>query len=210
MFFIISFTFCNKEYISNWGSYLIENNSLNISDDEIVPIINQHINNINSLFGSVPKSFFKIIIKSDNVKYSNTFNWSLGITQGNQIIIKDPSISHIKKDRFYYDKKFLGSMSGRPLRILSEYLGPLNTLQRNKIKDTIVFFGSARLKVDNEYYQKSKDLAYKLTKWNLKNFHFVEPAMHLLETSLRALIRRASRETAENDHVSTLRQSKVP
>ena len=35
------------------------------------------------------------------------------------------------KDRFYYDKKFLGSMTGRPLRILSEYLGPLNTLQKN-------------------------------------------------------------------------------
>ena len=74
------------------------------------------------------------------------------------------------KDRFYNDKNFLGSMSGRPLRILSEYLGPLSTLKRNKIRDTIVFFGSARVKSKSDYYRKAKDLAYKLTKWNMKNF----------------------------------------
>ena len=74
------------------------------------------------------------------------------------------------KDRFYYDEKFLGSMSGRPLRILSEYLGPLSTLQRNKVKDTIVFFGSARFNEKNIYYQKAKDLAFKLTKWNMENY----------------------------------------
>ena len=101
IFFIISHTFCNDKYISNWGSYSIENNSLNITNNEIIPIINKHIDNINSLFGSAPKSSFKIIIKSDNAKYSNTFNWSLGITQGNKIIIKDPSVSHIKRERFY-------------------------------------------------------------------------------------------------------------
>ena len=76
----------------------------------------------------------------------------------------------MEKDRFYYDEKFLGSMSGRPLRILSEYLGPLSTLQRNKIRDTIVFFGSARLNEQNKYYQKTRDLAYKLTKWAMENY----------------------------------------
>ena len=76
----------------------------------------------------------------------------------------------MEKDRFYYDEKFLGSMSGRPLRILSEYLGPLSTLQRNQIRDTIVFFGSARLKEQNKYYQKTRDLAYKLTKWTMENY----------------------------------------
>ena len=43
-------------------------------------------------------------------------------------------------DRFYNDKKFLGSKAGRPIRILSEYLAPLNAIQRNKIKNTIVFY----------------------------------------------------------------------
>ena len=74
------------------------------------------------------------------------------------------------KNRFYYSERFLGSMGGRPIRILSEYLGPLSTLQRNNIKDTIVFFGSARAKPKSEYYQKAKDLSFKLTKWNKKNF----------------------------------------
>ena len=74
------------------------------------------------------------------------------------------------KDRFYNDKKFLGSMSGRPLRILSEYLGPLSTLQRNNVRDTIVFFGSARAKSQSDYYRKARDLAFKFTKWNIKNF----------------------------------------
>ena len=74
------------------------------------------------------------------------------------------------KDRFYYDKKFLGGMGGRPLRILCEYLGPLNSLQKNNIRDTIVFFGSARLMDGNEYYQKARELSFKLTKWNLANF----------------------------------------
>ena len=76
----------------------------------------------------------------------------------------------IEKDRFYYDENFLGSMSGRPIRILSEYLGPLSTLQRNKVKDTIVFFGSARFKPKSEYYTKAKDLAYKFTKWNMEKY----------------------------------------
>ena len=79
------------------------------------------------------------------------------------------------KNRFYNDEKFLGSMSGRPLRIMSEYLGPLSTIQRNKIKDTIVFFGSARAKnkqegTMNNYYQKARDLSFMLTKWNRKNY----------------------------------------
>ena len=76
----------------------------------------------------------------------------------------------MNKNRFYNDKKFLGSMHGRPLRILSEYLGPLISLQKNKITDTIVFFGSARMISKSDYYKKARDLAYKLTKWNMKSF----------------------------------------
>ena len=78
--------------------------------------------------------------------------------------------------RFYNDKKFLGSKAGRPLRILSEYSGPLSAIQRNKVKNTIVFFGSARIKDNkdteiNKYYQKAKKLSYKITKWNMRNYN---------------------------------------
>ena len=77
--------------------------------------------------------------------------------------------------RFYKDKKFLGSKAGRPIRILSEYLAPLSAIQRNNVKDTIVFFGSARIQDNqnseiNKYYQKAKKLSFKLTKWNINNY----------------------------------------
>jgi uncharacterized protein (TIGR00730 family) len=39
---------------------------------------------------------------------------------------------------------FLNSRNARVLRILAEYLEPLNRFRRHKVKDTIVFFGSAR------------------------------------------------------------------
>ena len=76
----------------------------------------------------------------------------------------------MEKNRFYNDRKFLGSMSGRPLRILSEYLGPLSDFERNNVKDTVVFFGSARLKENNKYYKQAQSLAMKITKWNLEKF----------------------------------------
>jgi uncharacterized protein (TIGR00730 family) len=81
----------------------------------------------------------------------------------------------MEKSRFYYDKKFLGAKAGRPLRILSEYLAPLNAIQRNNVKDTIVFYGSARIQDNqnseiNKYYQKAEELSYKLTKWNMNKY----------------------------------------
>src|SRR6266850_927885 len=45
----------------------------------------------------------------------------------------------------YLDTQFLESEEGRPLRILSEYLEPLRRFKDQKIQDTVVFFGSARV-----------------------------------------------------------------
>jgi uncharacterized protein (TIGR00730 family) len=44
----------------------------------------------------------------------------------------------------YENKKFLNGPDGRILRILAEYQEPLSKFRREKIQDTIVFFGSAR------------------------------------------------------------------
>ena len=44
----------------------------------------------------------------------------------------------------YENKKFLDGPDGRILRILSEYQEPLSRFRRERIQDTIVFFGSAR------------------------------------------------------------------
>lgn len=48
----------------------------------------------------------------------------------------------------YRNEVFLDSPEGRPLRILAEYLEPLERFRREQVHDTIVFFGSARLRQD--------------------------------------------------------------
>ncbi len=45
----------------------------------------------------------------------------------------------------YVNDQFLKSADGRPLRLLAEYLEPLRRLRRAQIKDTVVFYGSARI-----------------------------------------------------------------
>jgi uncharacterized protein (TIGR00730 family) len=69
----------------------------------------------------------------------------------------------------YQDAAFLESEAARPLRILSEYLGPLETFRRERIRDTIVFFGSARVRPDGplgRYYEDARTLARLVTSWS--------------------------------------------
>src|SRR5512147_1192421 len=44
----------------------------------------------------------------------------------------------------YENPKFLNSADGRILRIMAEYQEPLARFRRERIQDTVVFFGSAR------------------------------------------------------------------
>jgi uncharacterized protein (TIGR00730 family) len=45
----------------------------------------------------------------------------------------------------YLDREFLESTDGRAIRILAEYLEPCRRFKDQKIQDTVVFFGSARV-----------------------------------------------------------------
>src|SRR3989442_8449242 len=45
----------------------------------------------------------------------------------------------------YLYPEFLESAEARPIRILAEYLEPLRRFKDQKIQDTVVFFGSARV-----------------------------------------------------------------
>ncbi len=68
----------------------------------------------------------------------------------------------------YREEAFLQSADSRPLRLLSEYLWPLSHFQEEKIQDTIVFFGSARIKEDGplgRYYGEARQLAGMVTTW---------------------------------------------
>jgi uncharacterized protein (TIGR00730 family) len=69
----------------------------------------------------------------------------------------------------YEHREFLESESARPLRILAEYLEPLERFQRAGVRDTIVFFGSARLRPEGSlgsYYQAARELARLITLWS--------------------------------------------
>jgi uncharacterized protein (TIGR00730 family) len=69
----------------------------------------------------------------------------------------------------YRDEAFLESAAARPLRILAEYLAPLDAFTRERIHDTIVFFGSARLRTDGHLghdYDLARELARLVTEWS--------------------------------------------
>ena len=69
----------------------------------------------------------------------------------------------------YKNEEFLDSPAARSLRILSEYLEPLDHFRRERIRDTIVFFGSARIAEDGplgKYYRDARELARRLTEWS--------------------------------------------
>ncbi|HXE91613.1 MAG TPA: TIGR00730 family Rossman fold protein [Terriglobales bacterium] len=55
-----------------------------------------------------------------------------------------PRSSHDPVPVAYLNPAFLESADGRAIRILAEYLEPLARFRRQRIQDTVVFFGSAR------------------------------------------------------------------
>ncbi len=96
-------------------------------------------------------------------------------------------------EKAYSNTDFLNSRDGRPLRVLAEYLEPKSRLEWHQLRDTIVFFGSARIlseetaeerraTADNgngaeqdklnmqvhlaRYYEASRELAKRLTEWS--------------------------------------------
>ena len=74
-------------------------------------------------------------------------------------------------EEYYRDPEFLESLEGRTLRILSEYLGPMSTLDKAKVNSTILFLGSAKADPTlsdspfYKYYWEAEELAYLLARW---------------------------------------------
>ncbi len=99
----------------------------------------------------------------------------------------------------YLNTRFIEGRHGRPLRILSEYIEPEARFEKFEVSDTIVFYGSARIKSREEaeqllaeaqenggdiaeaeqmlemsrYYEESRELASRLTEWS-KNLEGTE------------------------------------
>jgi uncharacterized protein (TIGR00730 family) len=69
----------------------------------------------------------------------------------------------------YENTEFLEGDEARPLRILAEYLEPLERFRRSGIHDTIVFFGSARVQPGSplgRYYEDAREIARRITLWS--------------------------------------------
>jgi uncharacterized protein (TIGR00730 family) len=79
----------------------------------------------------------------------------------------------------YRNDLFLDSPDGRLLRIISEYQEPLARFRRERIEDTVVFFGSARFRSREEiaagdhgndetagYYEAARQLARLVAEWS--------------------------------------------
>lgn len=77
--------------------------------------------------------------------------------------------NHPKKA--YKNLDFIKSDDARTIRILSEYLEPERRLKHQKVNNTVLFFGSARIDPDDEsaplykYYWEAEELGYLLAKW---------------------------------------------
>jgi uncharacterized protein (TIGR00730 family) len=56
-----------------------------------------------------------------------------------------PRRKHKEIDPPYRDPLFMESLPARPVRIMTEYIDPLERLRHEKVGDTIVIFGSARI-----------------------------------------------------------------
>src|ERR1700688_1718929 len=70
----------------------------------------------------------------------------------------------------YLNPEFLTTPDARGLRILSEFLEPLAHFRRERVRDTVVFFGSARIEESNSplsrYYHEARILGRMITEWS--------------------------------------------
>ncbi len=83
--------------------------------------------------------------------------------------VPDPIVPNHRTPVAYKNEEFVDSPDARALRILSEYLQPLSHFRDEKIQDTIVFFGSARIEESGSmgrYYKEARELARLLTVWS--------------------------------------------
>jgi uncharacterized protein (TIGR00730 family) len=83
--------------------------------------------------------------------------------------MKEPSPVDHRRPVAYKNERFLDSPDARAIRILAEYLEPYSHFRREKVRDTIVFFGSARSEAQGllgDYYDEARELARMVTEWS--------------------------------------------
>ena len=83
--------------------------------------------------------------------------------------MKEPEAREPGRPVAYRNSRFLDSPDARTIRILSEYLEPYAHFRRERVRDTVVFFGSARITETGplaNYYHEARQLARLVTEWS--------------------------------------------
>lgn len=107
----------------------------------------------------------------------------------------------LKAPKAYKNPGFLGSKDARPLRILSEFLEPLSRFTYFNVKDTIVFFGSARIRPRKEAMKNLRALARNGTG---KKLHTKQYQQDLLEAEIAVEMSRYYEDAAELSRMITV------
>src|SRR5436190_5449882 len=63
-----------------------------------------------------------------------------------------------RSPKAYANKEFMHSPDARPIRIMAEFLEPMHRFHHYNIKDTVVFFGSARIRSPEETHRLVQEL----------------------------------------------------
>ena len=97
-----------------------------------------------------------------------------------------------QSNKAYHNRQFMDGSDARPLRLLAEYIEPMERFEDFNIRDTILVFGSARIKsreaaeaaletatksgdgiekaerdlLHSRYYEDTRELAFRLTEWS--------------------------------------------
>ena len=63
-----------------------------------------------------------------------------------------------KAPKAYDNDEFMNSSDARSLRILAEYMYPERQFKDHSINNTIIFFGSARIRSEKEFHHEYESL----------------------------------------------------
>ncbi|MDD8018376.1 MAG: LOG family protein [Bacteroidota bacterium] len=106
-----------------------------------------------------------------------------------------------KAPKAYKNAGFLNSRDARPLRILSEFLEPLSRFNYYNVKDTIVFFGSARIRPRSESIKHLRELA---KNGNGKKAHSKQYQEKLLQAEIAVEMSRYYEDATELSRLITM------